>query len=441
KLLKKLTFWAKKKNRKPLILRGARQTGKTTVIALFAKEFDNYIYLNLELTEDKEVFSKPLAVHDCVQLILLSKNITLKPGRTLIFIDEIQNSPIAVGLMRYFYESLPEYHVIAAGSLLEILMEKENISFPVGRVEFEFLYPMSFEEFLLASGNDTAIGYYNTVPCPDFAIPSLLKLFHNYTMLGGMPEILSRYFAGESISQLQSVYQSLMYSYSDDISKYASSRSQEQILRFAIEVLSFEAGKRIKFQGFGNSNYRSREIGEALRILQRAMLIRLVYPTTNFILPSMANYKKAPKLQFLDTGLLNYKVGLQAEFIKYDSLHAFYRGLIAEHVVGQELQTNLQQDLLFWTREEKHSNAELDFVMNIEGNLLPIEVKSGKVGRLRSLHQFMDHSTIAQAIRLYDGNLEIQNTSTITGNNFQLLNLPYCFAGKIAEYYQWMNGI
>jgi len=440
KIIKEMEKWANQKNRKPLVLRGARQVGKTTAVKIFAKNFDRFIHLNLELDEDLQIFKKNLSIMDLIQLIFLTKNITPVKGKTLIFIDEIQNSPEAVAIMRYFYESANEYFVIAAGSLLEIMMGSNQVSFPVGRVEYKFMYPLTFDEFLMATKTDVAIEFYKQFPIVELAHNKLLSLFHKYTMIGGMPEIVQSYLESGEIQNLKSIYQSLLTSYMDDVSKYAKSESSVTILRYVVESVPFEAGKRIKFQNFGNSNYKSREIGEALRILERAMLVTIEYPTTSTKPPAFIDKKKSPRLQFLDTGLLNFAVGLQANFYKFTDLHAFYQGIIAEHIVGQELlaiDMESPSKLVFWTREQRQSNAEVDFIVQYENLLIPVEVKAGKTGTLRSLHQFIDKCDHNYAVRCYSGKLSIEDAKTQSGKNYKLLNLPYYLVGKIEQYIKW----
>lgn len=436
-ILELFRTWKSNPNRKPLILRGARQVGKTTAVQMFSTEFENYIYLNLELKEDRDIFIESLSINELFQAILVSKNITLKNGNTLIFIDEIQNSSIAVKMLRYFYEQMNELFVIAAGSLLEIVLERHDISFPVGRVEFLYMYPLSFEEFLKAKKENQILKIYRTVPFKHYAGSKLLYLFHQYTLIGGMPEIIKKYIDNENITSLATTYESLVASYIDDSEKYAQSTSMRHIIRHCIQSIPFESGKRIKFQGFGNSNYKSREVGEALRIIERAMLIYLIYPSTLTQIPFIADYKKSPKLQFVDTGLLNYIVGLQPDYFRYDSLHSFYKGLIAEHIVRQELVAHNMYDnkkVIFWTREKKQSSSEVDILLQYKDYAIPVEVKSGKSGTLRSLHQFVNRSNHPYAVRLYAGDFEITDSVTPEGKPYKLLNLPYPLAGKIYNY-------
>lgn len=440
KIIQDLHEWQKKKDRKPLIIRGARQVGKTIGVQIFSKYFENYIYLNLDKPEDIDVFQHNLNVKELIQAIFLMKNINPSEGKTLIFIDEIQNSPEAASMLRYFYEETPEYFVIAAGSMLEIMMENNRISFPVGRVEYLFMYPLSFSEFLQASDEQEALKIYSKVPSPEFAHPKLMKLFHIYTMIGGMPEIIEKYIIHRNIKKLQPIYQSLMTSYLDDVSKYARNSAAIPIIQHAIEAAPLEAGKRIKFAGFGNSNYRSREMGEVLKTLERAMLIYINYPTTSIKPPAQPNLRKSPRLQFLDTGLLNFQAGMQSQFYKHENLHSFYKGILAEHIANQEFiaaENHTNRKPLFWVRDKHQSTAELDYLLPFQDLLIPVEIKSGASGSLRSLHQFIESSEHPYAIRLYAGKLEIYETQTPQGKPYKLLNLPYAFAGKIREYAEW----
>lgn len=437
KALSHLKKWAKNKNRKPLILRGARQVGKTTLVQMFSKQYDNYVYLNLEHYADRKLFNEKLNIHEIIRAISVQKNVSLVNGKTLLFIDEIQNSPYAITMMRYFYEQTRELHVIAAGSLLEAMIGHQQISFPIGRVDFLFLYPFTFYEFLLAKGNDEALKAYNEIPVPNYAHATLLAFFHEYVMLGGMPEIIKNWHENQDIIALNQIYRNLMTSYLDDVTKYARNQTMIDVIRHTINSVPLEAGKRITFHGFGNSNYRSREIGEALRALERAMLIDLIYPSTATELPIIPDKKKKPKLHFLDTGLLNFSVGLFDNYIGIQDLSSIYKGRIIEHIVGQELKValnNNSQKLSFWVREKKQSQAEIDFIISAKGHIIPIETKSGSEGKLRSLQQFMDISDGKLAIRYYAGMINKQAVKLDSGKKYDLINLPYYLAGKINEY-------
>lgn len=440
-IVQELRQWAVKKDRKPLILRGARQVGKTTAVDIFSKDFDQYLYLNLEKKEAAEIFNYNLSTEDLIQAIYLSKDISPSKGKTLLFIDEIQNSPQAIAQMRYFYESAKELHVIAAGSLFEVMARDSHTSFPVGRVEYMFMYPLMFEEFLVATGEEQALKYFNNIPLPEFSFSKLHKLFHKYVLIGGMPEVVKAYIEKKDIASLTPIYQGLLTSYLDDVSKYARNKTMVQVIRHAIESAPLEAGRRIKFHGFGNSNYRSREMGEALRTLERAMLIYLLYPSTVTEPPIRPDLRKSPKLQFLDTGLINYFAGLQKFFFKMEDLHSFYQGILAEHIVGQELlavDMRTSRKLSFWVREKKQSNAEVDYIIQSGQYLIPIEVKAGKTGSLRSLHQFVERSAHPFAVRLNAGPVEKVKAVTPNGKQYDLLSLPYFLSAKLQNYIEWL---
>ena len=341
--------------------------------------------------------------------------------------------------MRYFYEKVPQLHVIAAGSLLETLFDGEW-KVPVGRVQYFILRPISFLEFLEASGEKAVLKQINNLPLKDFAHEKVLELFKTYTLIGGMPEVVHHYIQNRNIQALASIYESLIVSFVNDVEKYGRNNNMVQVIRHAIISAFPEAGNRIKFAGFGHSNYGSREMGEALRMLERIHYMQLVYPVTLTQLPLMPDKKKSPRLQLLDTGLLNYFGGIQKEIMGTDRLESVYQGRVIEHIVGQELlssKSNVLYQLQFWTRERNDSVAQVDFVVAFNGLLIPIEVKSGATGRLRSLHLFMDAAPHYYAVRLYGGIFAVDEIQTISGKPFKLLNIPYYLAGKIDDYLNW----
>jgi hypothetical protein len=439
-LLKELEKWRQNTPRKPLVIRGARQVGKTTLVNQFAAQYEQYIYLNLELVEDKEPFENFTSIENLISTIFFLKNKTLsKKSNTLLFIDEIQEVPKALNTLRYFYELAPEISVISAGSMLETLFDK-NISFPIGRVEYKVIRPVSFPEFLSAIGETAALDQLAQVPFAPFAQTKLLKLFHTYVLIGGMPEIVQHYAAHKDLSQLAPIYDSLISGYIEDVEKYAKTDAQILHIRHCIQSAFAQAGKRIKFEGFGNAAYKSREMGESLRTLEKALLIQLIYPTTSATLPIEPDIKKSPRLQILDTGLLNYFVGLQKEIIGTNDLNSIYQGTLIEHLIGQELlafQFTALSKLQFWVREKKESTAEVDFLFQYDGLIIPIEVKSGATGTLRSLHSFMDLAPHDIAIRFYAGDLHITDAITQNGKKYHILNLPYFLGSQIEHYIAW----
>jgi predicted AAA+ superfamily ATPase len=443
-LLWELEKWRQNKPRKPLVIRGARQVGKTTLVNQFAKQYEQYIYVNLELSEDKQPFENFTSIETLINTLFFLKNkIVAKKSTTLIFIDEIQEVPKALNILRYFFELAPEISVIAAGSMLETLFDK-NISFPIGRVEYKVIRPVSFPEFLSAIDETTALEQLTQVPVAEFAQTKLLSLFHTYALIGGMPEIVQQYATHKDLVTLGPIYDSLISGYMDDVEKYAKSNAQILHVRHCIKNSFAQAGKRIKFEGFGNSAYKSREMGESLRTLEKALLLQLVYPCTTATLPMVPDIKKSPRLQILDTGLLNYFVGIQKEIIGTDDLNTIYQGTLIEHLIGQEIlsfQNNALSALHFWVREKKESTAEVDYLFQYDGLVIPIEVKAGKEGTLKSLHSYMDIAPHKMAIRFYAGVLKITDAITQNGKQYQILNLPYYLGSQIEKYIAWFMQI
>jgi len=437
-ILRVLGEWSEKKDRKPLVLRGARQVGKTSVVKMFAKEFDTFIDLNLEKPDHRVIFDTDYSFDELVNRIFFHSGNARNSGKTLLFIDEIQNSPKAIALLRYFYEEASDIFVIAAGSLLENILNK-NISFPVGRVEFIQMHPCTFAEFLGAVGEDKSLSIYNEDDIPQYAHDKMLLLFRRYATIGGMPEIIDNYSKNKDLTSLVSIYNSLITSYSEDVEKYARSDSMEKYIRHIINTAFREAGSKVTFEKFGNSPYRSREMKEAFLILERTMLLKLLYPVTSVKLPLVPNLRKKPRLQMLDTGLVNYSLGIEEELISEKYLDDVYRGKIAEHIVGQELlgiTHSVDSTLDFWVREKKQSSAEVDFIVQHKGLLIPVEVKSGPSGKLRSLHQFVDMAPHNWAVRLYSGKYNIEDAITLEGKKFKLINLPIYTVGKLTNILQ-----
>lgn len=441
-ILGEMGAWLEKPDRKPLVIRGARQVGKTTVVQQFAGRFEQYIYLNLELKEDKQPFLDYTGLERLLQTVFFLKNQKLsKKDNTLIFIDEIQEVPEALNILRYFHEQEPTIPVIAAGSMLESLFDR-HIHFPVGRVEFKVLRPVSFPEFLSALGETAAWEQLHQVPLRDFAHDRLLNLYHQYAITGGMPEVVKKYAEHRDFTALNPIFDSLIASYLDDVEKYAKNDTQVLHIRHVIRTSFAEAGKRIRFAGFGNSLYRSREMGECLRLLEKALLLRLIYPTTSPTLPLLPDLKKSPRLQILDTGMLSHFVGIQKDIIGSDDLSKVYKGTLIEHLTGQELlagRYNALSELFFWVREKIESTAEVDFLIPFDGKLIPVESKSGKAGTLKSLHLYMDAAPHTMAVRFYAGDVRISEVHTPQQKKFFLLSLPFYLVSQIDAYLSWFQ--
>ncbi len=434
-VLIELRRWAEGEYRKPLILRGARQVGKTTIVNEFGKEFDNYLYLNLENSEAVRLFDSPLSIRDLMPMIFLFCNKIKKEGRTLLFIDEIQNSPNAVSKMRYFYEELPEIYVIAAGSLLESLIDV-HISFPVGRVEYMAIRPCSFIEFLGAIGEEQLIECLKNV---DYSISfhgKLIELFKIYILIGGMPEVIKRYAEKRDVLALGNVYETLLTGYKDDIEKYAKGKTQSNVIRYILNEGWTEAGKSITLGGFAGSPYKAREVGDAFRTLEKTFILELVYPVTEMVIPAISDMKRSPKLIWQDVGLVNYAANIQKEILGTKDITDAWRGMVAEQVVAQELLTltnKVSAKRNFWVRNKKGSPAEIDFIWIYDSKIIPIEVKSGNNAHLKSIHSFIDRSPNNLAIRVWSQPFSVNRVKTDMGKVFTLINLPFYLVGSLTS--------
>lgn len=431
--LENLREWALKAERKPLVLRGARQVGKTTLVEMFAADFDHYIYLNLEEKDNAELFATDSTFDDLLAGIFFKAKLPVDSPRTLIFIDEIQTEPKAVQALRYFYEKRPDLYVVAAGSLLESLMGR-HISFPVGRVEYMALHPCTFVEFLSAIGEEMLASQVEKVAVPQSLHSYTLDLFKKYMIIGGLPEVVANYAQYHDMVRLSGVFNALLSGYRDDVEKYADNRKEQDSIRYILNYGWTSAGHRIQFAKFTNSSFKSADVSNAFRTLEKTLLLELVYPLTSTSFPILPDLKKSPKLLWLDTGLVNYVAGMQEELLFTTDSDELWNGDIAEHIVAQELlgaTTTFGEKRLLWVRDARNSQAEVDFVICYKSHLLPIEVKTGANSKLRSLHLFMEESKENIALRLWNGPMTSDVITRSDGRPFTLYNIPLYYAGHL----------
>lgn len=433
-IIDKLTEWKMDGNHKPLVLRGARQVGKTTVVNEFGKSFDNYLYFNMEMAANVKLFEMDIPLDDLINLLFARAGKPILSGTTLIFIDEIQNSPKTIALLRYFYEQRPDLYVIAAGSLLENVIDMK-VSFPVGRVQYLALRPCSFYEFLGAVGKDDLLGVLHQKAEYTVALhEELMYWFNLYTIVGGMPEAVKRYAETRDILLIDDVCETLVQAYKDDVEKYVRGNKLTEAVRFVLSYGWAFAGETVTLGNFANSGYKSREVGEAFRLLEKAMLLELVYPSSSAQMPLIPETKRMPKLIWFDTGLVNYQAGIRREIIGSTDMVDSWRGHLAEQITAQELLTTddrVGAKRGFWARP--NNGAEVDFVLPHNSRLYPIEVKSGTNTHLRSLQVFMDSSEVDVAIRVWSSPYSVDKVTTSKGKPFTLINLPFYLLGRIKE--------
>lgn len=413
--------------RKPILLRGARQVGKTFIVKEFAKSYPSSITLDLERPADRDLFSRPGSGKELWETILLSRAARLNPRDTLLFIDEIQHSAEAVRAIRFLHEDLPDLSVIAAGSLFEIFAQREGFSFPVGRVRNLFLSPVGYDEYLEAANpplrrilDELEVG--RAIPEGQHAL--LMAEFRRFAFIGGMPEAVARFVQSGSFAELGPIHDSILRGYLEDARKY-SSPAKAKYLSLAVDRAPFHAGERISYEKFGGSEYRSREMKDALTTIERAQVVHLAAASPSVRLPLRESGRRAPKLFFVDAGLVNHRLGLRELFPPAVPLDDLYRGRIAEQVVAQEIIASSfeRPHLSFWAREKGHS--EIDFLLAAGGAAVPVEVKSGKPGKMRSLGVFMDHADHGFGVRVCDAPLEVVEGRTAGGKAYRLLSLPY----------------
>ncbi|HAK45442.1 MAG TPA: nuclease, partial [Spirochaeta sp.] len=401
----KLTEWKDSTRRKPLILRGARQVGKTWLVENFlADEFDNYAKIDFEQRRDLHtVFDGDLEPKKLISRLELETG-RIVPGKTLLFFDEIQACPHAIISLRYFYEQMPDLHVIAAGSLLEFAFGE--ISIPVGRVQYLHIHPLNFHEYLLASGNEVLAEYYLKHPSEvdESVQKKLLDELKLYFFIGGMPEAVKVWTNTGSLIEVGAVQGEILDSYRDDFSKY---RPQVDLSCLDSVFLNSakSAGEQLKYVKLG-PGHSGQQNKKAFELLEKAKIVKRIPSADPSGLPlgASANMRKF-KASFIDIGLLQKLCGLSIDSeLKQSDLLAIYRGKLAEQFTAQEILSVTDSELYYWAREAKSSSAEVDYIVVKDGEIYPVEVKSGAAGRLKSLHLYLQtYRSSPFGIVLYDG--------------------------------------
>lgn len=389
-----LKAWVHSKRRKPLILRGARQVGKTYAVkALAVEEFQQQlVVIDFEKTPLlAKIFIQDLNPKRILSELELVNGQAIIPGKTLLFFDEIQQCPEALMSLRYFFEEIPELHLIAAGSLLEFVLSE--VSFPVGRVQFLNIYPLSFIEYLMAIGRENLAAFLQEKPkvLSDTVHDVLRQELVRYFMIGGMPEAVQVFVDSRSIRESQTVHRELILSFQNDFAKYAP-RANHLCLSEVFSSVAKEVGSQIKYSHLAQ-DFSGPTIKNAFTLLSMAQVITPILNCSPPTLPLEASaHMKTFKASFLDIGLMQSLCGFPMDLQDLNkNLLSVYRGALAEQFVAQELRlTQDQGKLYYWQRLEKSSTAEVDFLAIKQGNVIPIEVKSGAAGRLRSLHLFLE---------------------------------------------------
>ena len=435
-----LREWSTSTSRKPLILRGARQTGKTASIRELAAGYELCLELNLERYEDLALVRSSKSAEELLLSLRARHNLTAFPDRTLIFLDEIQESPEAIRWLRFLYEDHPELAVVAAGSLMEVRLQERGFSFPVGRVTFRTLRPLTFREFLRAAGHDvlleeivSAANERQPLPVPLHNQAS--ELLSTYLQVGGMPEAVTSWIESGVATSARQVHRDLIDSLAEDLQKYRGVRDVSY-LEAAFENLRHHYGLRFKYENFA-TGYRSQLMKSALGKLEAALVITRVRPTSSLAAPPVVRTRSAPKLLPLDTALALTAMGFDASELGQWPLGKILGGRVAEMFVGQELLAALgprEGELYFWVNESSRSNAEVDFLLAVSGQLLPIEVKAAASGALKSLHQLLWRAGLNEAVRLHSNPIADESHQVkMPGGalEYRLLSLPIYMAFQV----------
>lgn len=418
--MKRLLFielikWVNSPIRKPLLLRGARQVGKTHIVRQLGKQFEEFVEINFEKNPDlKKIFEydlDPVRISRELSIVLNKK---IEPGKTLLFIDEIQEAPKAIIALRYFYEDMPALHVIAAGSLVDFAIDQVGV--PVGRIEFLYMYPMSFIEYLAAKGYQSLaveiLSHSPIEPVNEAIHNQTLRLLGEYMAIGGMPAAVNQWITSQDIELCANVLNSIKNAYEQDFSKYAKKQEIKYVELLFKQVPSMIC-QHFKFSNL-STDFKKRELEPSLHLLEKAGIINQIVKSVGEGIPigSQADFNKY-KLIMHDIGLNQAILGLDLKdwFINPESTF-INKGNITESFVGQELlaysNPSDKRRLYYWHREQRGAQAEIDYLIPLEQKVIPLEVKSGHAGNLQSIRLFLEtHKQSPYGIRLSIHNYSI----------------------------------
>lgn len=451
-----LSRWLQKGQRKPLVIRGARQVGKSTLVKLFAEHVDrplNEVNLDRYVILDTVFTTKdPSSIITEIEALPRMPEVS---SETILFLDEIQSAPNALPALRYFHEERRDIALIAAGSLLEFLLAKHAFSMPVGRIEYLQMGPLVFTEFLNALAEKNLLrrvqDFTMAQSLNSTAHARLLQMVRTFCFVGGMPEAVARYAQNKRLQDASDVHQSIIDTYRDDFPKYIGTRNLSRM----VHVFAYAAkaiGKKVKYSSFSKEDQSSTIKADIDLLCMARVLTKVKHSQCNGLPLSAEADDRVFKLLFLDVGLANTVLGVDWSSISQMSDESLVNeGFIAEQFIGQHLldlsMNSANRELHYWLREGKDSNAEVDYVFSHFGKVVPVEVKSGSSGSLKSLHQFMGEKQLPLAIRMDTNPPSLQKiqTSIRVGTerkqvNYDLISLPLYLVERIPvvveEYFQ-----
>ncbi len=438
-----LINWKKKRRRKPLLIRGARQVGKSYLVFKFAQEhFTRFFKVDFEKYPDMETLFKGTPA-EIIHLLELKFNEKIDLKNSLLFLDEIQAKPEVIAKLYSFYEYMPELSVIAASSHLECVLEPHAISKIAGKVEYLYLAPMTFMEFLQANGNTMLYNYiknYSSGSDISEAIHSnLMSLFQTYLIVGGMPEAVAAFVNTQSFHNVEIVKESILRAIEDDFNIYSSQANHQRIFT-VFKKLPFLVGQKFKYVAI-NRNIRAKNIAVALHALEMANIAFLVKHSICDTIPlGIETNEKKFKILFLDVGLLASACGLsKLDIESVEELMNINSGGLCKQFVGQHLRLRKyfykKPELYYWVREAKSSTSEIDYVISENSRRIPVVIKVGKTGRLKALQQFIKEKGVDLAVRInYDMPSVIQESNTMHNGKkieYKLISIPFYLIEQI----------
>lgn len=405
---KYLKDWKNSSDRKPLLVRGARQVGKSSAIRHLGENFKYFLEINLERQKNiKTLFGDNLDIKKICSQLSAIYNTPIVPGETLLFIDEIQESERAISSLRYFYEDYPELHVVAAGSLLEFTLN-ELPSFGVGRIRSLYMYPFSFDEYLEAQGQGMQVAYKQNETDCEHPLPlpmheEMISQLRSYYLVGGMPEAVKVWVQTGNYAECSTVHNDILDTYQDDFKKYKT-RISPLLLSQTLKSVALQAGAKFVYAQVG-SDVNGIAVKEAISLLSLAGLITPVTHTAANGIPLGAEINtKFRKFLFIDIGLMQSLLGVQAQDILLGTETEFVnKGGLSEMFAGLELMKYAnylkKEELYYWQRMERNALAEVDYVISKRGKIVPIEVKANKSGSMQSMYKFMELKNCEYGIR------------------------------------------
>lgn len=436
----------KKPHRRPLIIRGACQVGKSTLVSQLAEETGRFcLTLNFERNPELKEFFTDKNPRKIIENLSLYIKKNLDPNTALLFLDEIQAAPEILEILRYFYEEYAEFPVLVAGSLLDFVLEKPEFSMPVGRIEYFYMGPLSFEDFLIALGEKNLVDWMRTVslknPIPLPIHKQCIELVKLFWLIGGMPGVVAHFAEYRDFQEVDNIKQSILHTYQDNFHKYERIK-QIPLLRQVFNSIPHLVGQKIKYVML-DPYHKSIQVKESLDALKRASIIHPIVHTQANGIPLNAQIDpRIFKTLFLDIGLQSSALELNAlDIIKAPEWMSINRGGLAEQFIGQSLLKLIPSyhppELFYWIREKSQAAAEVDYVVQFQNCLIPIEVKAGKTGTLKSLHYFLHEKKQHFAVRFNaDVPSYLQNTvNKLTDQggkiSYELLSLPFYFVEQL----------